>query len=214
MTPAKKTTTTTRKKSTTATKKPAVRKTAVKKPATPQKVPDLPTNPFAYEVFDAVSKMRSKALKVEALQRYNDPSIRAILIWNFDPNVISQLPPGEVPYGNTKKDEMTTGTLSDKIGDAVDKMNEMGSNSLGSQDQGRTTIRKEFKMFYNFIKGGNPNLSALRRESMFIQMLEGLHPEEAKIICLVKDKDLESAYKITYDIVQQAYPDIQWGGRS
>ena len=81
MTPAKKTTTTTRKKS------------------TPQKVPDLPTNPFAYEVFDAVSKMRSKALKVEALQRYNDPSIRALLIWNFDPNVISQLPPGDVPYG-------------------------------------------------------------------------------------------------------------------
>ena len=64
------------------------------------------------------------------------------------------------------------------------------------------------------MKGGNDSLSALRRESMFIQMLEGLHPEEAKIICLVKDKDLESAYKITYDIVQQAYPDIQWGGRS
>jgi hypothetical protein len=49
---------------------------------------------------------------------------------------------------------------------------------------------------------------------MFIQLLEGLHPEEAKIICLVKDKDLESKYKITYDMVQQAYPDIQWGGRS
>ena len=111
MTPAKKTTTTTRKKSTTATKKPAVRKTAVKKPATPQKVPDLPTNPFAYEVFDAVSKMRSKALKVEVLQRYNDPSIRALLIWNFDPNVISQLPSGEVPYGNTKQDELATGTF-------------------------------------------------------------------------------------------------------
>ena len=56
--------------------------------------------------------------------------------------------------------------------------------------------------------------TSLRRETMFVQMLEGLHPEEAKIICLVKDKDLESKYKITYDMVQQAYPDIQWGGRS
>ena len=204
MTTTKKTTTT-RKKSTAATKKPAT-----KKPATPQKVPDLPTNPFAYEVFDAVSKMRSKALKIEALQRYNDPSIRALLIWNFDPNVISQLPPGEVPYGNNKQDELSTGTLSDKINDAVDKMDEMGSNSLGSQDQGRTTIRKEFKMFYNFIKGGNNSLSGLRRETMFINILEGLHPLEAEILILVKDKKLSDKYKITKDVVAEAYPQIVW----
>jgi len=205
MTTTKKTSTT-RKKSTTATKKPVA-----KKPATPQKVPDLPTNPFAYEVFDVVSKMRSKALKVEALQRYNDPSIRALLIWNFDPNVISQLPTGEVPYGNNKQDEMSTGTLSDKIGDAVDKMNEMGSNSLGSQDQGRTTIRKEFKMFYNFIKGGNNSLSGLRRETMFINILEGLHPLEAEILILVKDKKLGEKYKITQEVVAEAFPQINWG---
>ena len=205
MTTTKKTSTT-RKKSTTATKKPVA-----KKPATPQKVPDLPTNPFAYEVFDAVSKMRSKALKVEALQRYNDPSIRALLIWNFDPNVISQLPPGEVPYGNTKQDELATGTLSDKINDAVGKMGEMGSNSLGSQDQGRTTIRKEYKMFYNFIKGGNSSLSSLRRETMFINILEGLHPLEAEILILVKDKKLGEKYKITQEVVAEAFPQINWG---
>ena len=206
MTTTKKKTTTTRKKSTTATKKPAA-----KKPATPQKVPDLPINPFAYEVFDAVSKMRSKALKVEVLQRYNDPSIRALLIWNFDENVISQLPPGEVPYGNTKTDELSTGTLSDKINDAVGKMNEMGSNSLGSQDQGRTTIRKEYKMFYNFIKGGNSSLSSLRRETMFINILEGLHPLEAEILILVKDKKLGEKYKITQEVVAEAFPQINWG---
>ena len=205
MTTTKKTSTT-RKKSTAATKKPAA-----KKSTTPQKVPDLPTNPFAYEVFDAVSKMRSKALKIEALQRYNDPSIRALLIWNFDPNVISQLPTGEVPYGNNKQDELSTGTLSDKINDAVDKMDEMGSNSLGSQDQGRTTIRKEFKMFYNFIKGGNPNLSGLRRETMFINILEGLHPLEAEILILVKDKKLGEKYKITQEVVAEAFPQINWG---
>ena len=49
---------------------------------------------------------------------------------------------------------------------------------------------------------------------MFIQMLEGLHPEEAEIICLVKDKKLAEKYKITYDVVKQLYPDIQWGGRT
>tara|TARA_B100000427_G_C15308865_1_gene507384 strand:- start:594 stop:752 length:159 start_codon:yes stop_codon:yes gene_type:complete len=47
---------------------------------------------------------------------------------------------------------------------------------------------------------------------MFIQLLEGLHPDEAKIICKVKDKELESLYpKVTLDIVKEAFPDIVWG---
>jgi hypothetical protein len=58
------------------------------------------------------------------------------------------------------------------------------------------------------------SLASLRRETMFIQMLEGLHPLEAEILCLVKDKKLQTKYKITKEIVTQAYPDISWGGRS
>ena len=49
---------------------------------------------------------------------------------------------------------------------------------------------------------------------MFINILEGLHPLEAEILCLVKDKDLESKYNISKEIVSQAFPDISWGGRS
>ena len=57
-------------------------------------------------------------------------------------------------------------------------------------------------------------MSALRRETMFIQLLEGLHPEEAKIICLVKDKNLEDKYNVTKDMVIEAFPDIRWSDRS
>ena len=202
MTTAKKTTTS-RKKTTTA--KPRV---------IAQKIPDLPANPFAFEVLDAASKQKTKAKKVEALQRYADPSIKTLFIWNFDPTVISILPAGEVPYGNTKEDGQTTGTLTSKINDAVGMMNEMGTSSLGSQDQGRSSIRKEYQNFYNFVKGGNDQLSSLRRETMFINILEGLHPLEAEIICLVKDKNLESKYKISKEVVSEAYPDIRWGNRS
>ena len=147
-----KKTTTSRAKSST-TKKP-VRKTAVtakpKVAAKPkvisQSIPDLPVNPFVYEVFDVASKQKSKGNKVKVLQKYSHPSIKALCIWNYDESVISLLPPGEVPYGTNKEDGNTTGTLSDKINDAVGKMNEMGSTSLGSQDQGRTTIRKEYTL--------------------------------------------------------------------
>jgi hypothetical protein len=200
-------TTTTQKK---VTSKP---KTVTAKTKTEQ-IPDLPGNPFAFEVLQLVSKQRSNAKKVEALRKYDHPSLKAIFIWNFDESIISVLPPGDVPYAATNEQTSFSGTLSGKIDDAVSKMGELGSNSLGSQDQGRSSIRKEYEKFYNFVKGGNDGLSSLRRETMFINILQGLHPFEAEILCLVKDKRLEEKYKITKEVVSEAYPDIQWGGRS
>ena len=208
MTATKKTTT--RKKASTTKK---VTATTPKK-VVAQKIPDLPKNPFAYEVLDAASKMRSKANKVEVIRRYGDNSLKAVLIWNFDESIVTLLPEGEVPYGSNLEDETNSGSLSGKINDAVGKMNELGSQSLGSQDQGSTTIRKEFTKFYNFLKGGNPGMSSLRRESMFINILQGLHPLEAEILILVKDKKLTDKYKVTKEVAGEAYPEIRWGGRS
>jgi hypothetical protein len=181
---------------------------------TPSESIDLAANPFVFEVLNLVSKQRTNIKKVEVLQKYNDPSLRAIFIWNFDESVTSSLPVGIVPYSSVGEQGSFSGTLSEKIEDAVDKMSEIGSNSLGSQDQGFSSIRKEYQRFYNFIKGGNDSLSSLRRETMFINVLEGLHPLEAEILCLVKDKKLETKYKITKELVSQAYPEIVWGGRS
>jgi len=162
--------------------------TTKKTTATRRKTPavKLPPNPFVHEVLELVDQQRSKAKKIDILREYADDALKSILIWNFDPTAISVLPEGHVPY---KENEVPVGT-------------------------DHTSLRREWKNLYHFVKGGNDRLSAIRRETMFIQLLEGLHPSEAKIICLVKDKNLESEYKITYDMVVQAYPDIHWGGRS
>ena len=198
----------------TTTKKTTTKVKTVKAKSSSTAIPVLPKIPFAFEVFDAASKQRTKAKKVEVLQTYKHPSLVTLFVWNFDSSIISLLPEGEVPYGNTGEDQQVSGTLSDKINDAVGKMSEMGSNSLGSQDQGRASIRAEYKKFYNFCKGGNPSLSNLRRETMFINILQGLHPREAQILILVKDKNLESQYKISKEVVSMAYPEIHWGDRS
>tara|TARA_Y100000992_G_C21272249_1_gene497628 strand:+ start:3370 stop:3936 length:567 start_codon:yes stop_codon:yes gene_type:complete len=187
--------------------------TTAKKTTT--KIKELPRNPFAFEVLDLASKQRSKAKKVEVLQKYEDPSLKAIFIWNFDDSIVSVLPDGPVPYSGYAEQTTSSGTLSTKITNEVRNMHETGSFSLGSADkQGHTTIRREFGNFYHFVKGGNPSINAIRRETMFINILEGLHPLEAEILCLVKDKQLETKYKITKEIISQAYSDIQWGGRS
>ena len=175
---------------------------------------DLPSNPFSFEVLALAAKQKSNAKKSEILQRYSDPSLKTILIWNFDETIISLLPEGLVPYASVGQQNVSSGNLSDNIQRSVEMMSDLGSNSIGSQDQGRTSIRKEYTYFYNFVKGGNDTLPSIRRETIFIQILEGLHPNEAEVLCLVKDKQLQSKYKITKDLVSEAYPDIKWGGRS
>ena len=176
---------------------------------------DLPNNPFAFEVLDLVSKQRSKVKKIEVLKKFEHISLKALFIWNFDESVKSVLPEGEVPYSGFEDQASHSGTLTTKISEEVRRMHETDSFSLGSSDKnGHTTIRREFKNFYHFIKGGNDAMSGIRRETMFINILEGLHPLEAEILCLVKDKKLSDRYKITKEIVSEAYPDITWGGRS
>ena len=202
----------------TTTTKTKAKTTETKTKTTSVKVEtslDLHKNPFAFEVFDLASRQRTKEKKVEVLKRNEHISLKSILIWNFDESISSLLPDGAVPYSEYDEQTSYSGSLSTKITEEIRRMHETGSFSLGSSDkQGRTTIRREYKNFYHFVKGGNDAMNNIRRETMFINILEGLHPLEAEILCLIKDKKLETKYKITKDVVSEAYPDIQWGGRS
>ena len=199
----------------TTTRKP--RKTSKKaeaiqtRKATPQPITNLPPNPFTFEVLSLVVKQRSNAKKVEALKKYEHDSIKALFIWNYDDSVISLLPPGEVPYSSLEEEQNTSGTLSTRINQQSETMR---YNNTPNANKGHTTLRREWTKLYNFIKGGNDALNGLRRETMFIQILQGLHPLDAEILCLVKDKKLYDKYKITKEIVTEAYPDIVWGNRS
>lgn len=186
--------------------------TKTKKTSTEKSVTTLPTNPFAFEVLELASKQRSNAKKVEILKAYEHDSLKAVFIWNFDESVISLLPEGEVPYGNVDEQSVYSGTLSDNL-----RKEASGGELATGQDldgRGKTSLRKEWQNLYHYVKGGNNSLTSIRREMMFINLLRGLHPKEAEILVLVKDKKLTDKYKITKEIVSEAYPDIQWGGRS
>ena len=200
--------TTTRKPRKTSKKAEAIQ---TRKAATPQPIVDLPPNPFTFEVLSLASKQRSNAKKVEVLRKYEHNSIKAIFIWNYDDSSISLLPPGEVPYSSLKDEQNSSGTLSTKIGQQTSTMQ---FNNTVNANKGFTTLRREWTKLYNFVKGGNDKLNGLRIETMFIQILEGLHPLDAEILCLVKDKKLYDKYKITKENVSEAYPDIVWGNRS
>ena len=144
----------------------------------------LPPNPLLTEVLAHISKQRTRAKKIEVLKEYRTDALLAVLVWNFE--AVSMLPDGQVPYTPNEA-------------------------PAGTQHQQLST---EYKKLYHFVKGGNDALKPLRRESMFINILEGLHPLEAEIVIACKDKKLGEIYKITKEVVAEANPDITWGGRS
>ena len=194
----------------TTTRKPRATKPKAKAPAkrAPAKPVELPTNPFLFEILEAVSSQRSAAKKVEVLKKYEHDSLKSIFIWNFDDTVISLLPEGEVPYGDPNEQSVFEGSLSENIANET-----KGGLSATGQDldgRNRTSLRKEWTTLYNFVKGGNDSLNKTRREMMFINLLRGLHPREAELLCLVKDKALQTKYKLTRSHVEEAYPDIRW----
>jgi hypothetical protein len=186
--------------------------TKTTKTKTEKPIETLPTNPFIFEILELASKQRSNEKKVEVLKTYEHDSLKAVFIWNFDESVISLLPQGEVPYGDLKDQNVYSGTLSENLSREA-----VGGESATVQDlqgRGRTSLRKEYQNLYHYVKGGNDSLTTIRREMMFINLLQGLHPKEAEVVVLTKDKKLQTKYKITHENVKEAYPDIQWGGRS
>ena len=203
----------------TTTRKPRVTKPKVKAPAAKKAAPakisaniELPNNPFVFEVLELASAQRSSAKRVEILKKYEDNSIKSVLIWNFDESVISMIPEGEVPYGEPTEQTAYAGSLSENISREMN-----GGQSATGQDldgRNKTSLRREWTNLYNFVKGGNDSLTKTRREMMFINILRGLHPREAEILILVKDGLLTNKYRLTKNMVAEAYPDIQWGGRS
>ena len=192
MTTAKKTTKT---RSTSTRKKPTTRrKTTASKPRTVSvKKKELPANPMVHELLEAVDAEKVKAKKLEILRTHGEDSFKMTMIWNFDESVVSMLPDGKVPYQPVESD--------------VQANREKGLPQ-------RSTIRNSARQFYRFVKGGDDQLNKIKRESIFINILETLPPPEAEILVLVKDKALNTKYNITKELVAEAYPEITWGNRS
>ena len=138
------------------------------------------------EVLQKVSNAKTKAEKIKLLHEHNTTALRAILIANYDESVISMLPEGEVPF-------------------------EPNDAPKGTE---HTVLEHEYRKLYLFFKGGNSSLQKTQRENLFIQLLEGLHEEEAQLLILVKDKALGRKYKLTRACVEEAFPQIKWGGRA
>jgi len=137
------------------------------------------------EVLQKAHNAKTKAEKIAILKENDSQALRSIFIINYDESIVSLLPEGAPPY---TPNEAPAGTE-------------------------HTKLEHEARLLFHFFKGGS-NIPSLKRETMFVQMLEGLHPDEAKVVIAAKDKKLNKRYKVTKACVSEAFPQINWGGRT
>ena len=134
--------------------------------------------PLISEILTMVNNAKVKEKKIEVLRKYDSPGLRMVMKASFDPKIVWRLPDGDVPF---KKNDAPEGTQ-------------------------HTRLENEARLLYNFVKGGNDKLPQHKCENMFIQMLEGLHDSEAKLLIAAKDKKLHQKFKgLSKQVVQQAF---------
>ena len=130
-------------------------------------------------IFEDVAAANSiKARKKVLLENESKP-LKELLKYAFHPDIKFALPPGKPPY-----------------------------KTIGSPDEYNPTyLYPNIRKFYLYIEGGHDGLTQLRREQLFVQMLESLHPKEAEVVIQIKDKKLN--YRgLTYKLIKTTFPEI------
>ena len=129
------------------------------------------------EILTKISKLKKTDAIVETLRQNQCPALLTVLQGSFDERIKFLLPPGVPPY---------TPTLAPET---------------------HNVFHREYKKMYLFIEGGNPGLAQAKREYLFIQLLEAVHPDDAKVVLNMKDKK-PLTKNLTKDIINTAFPGI------
>ena len=133
------------------------------------------------QILDEFEKAKSREAKIKVLKDYESVVLRGILQINYDERAVMDLPEGEPPFKKNK--DLPMGTSE-------------------------TNLYVEFRRFYVWLDR-SVNLNKPRKEQLFIQLLEGIHWTAAEMVCLAKDRKLQTRWKsLKESIVREAYPDL------
>ena len=134
--------------------------------------------PTVHEIFTKINNAKDKPQKIAILKQFDNQAMRQLLKAAFDPKIKFDLPEGNPPY---IKNEAPAGTE-------------------------HTSLASEARKLYHFVVGGNNQITKLKKETMFIQMLEGLHGDDAEVLMAIKNKSLNNAYKgLTANLVKETF---------
>lgn len=132
------------------------------------------------EILELVEKEENLEKKIEILRKWDTTVLRDLFIFTFHPNIKFLLPEGNIPEG-------------------IYKLNPM--------PHCEGILYSEMKKMYIFVEGGNPNLSQLKREHLWISLLEKVDAKDSMLLINMKDKKLPYL-SVTPELINLAFPDL------
>ena len=129
-----------------------------------------------YEVVNKAASQNKKADKIRILKENESFALKSVLQGTYNPNIEFDLPEGAPPYTPSEPQSVPT------------------------------TLHKQAKRFSYFVPPKSTQMNPVKKETMFIQLLEGIHPEDAKLVLQMKDK--KTFKGISAAVVKEAFPDI------
>lgn len=130
------------------------------------------------EIFNMISSAKTHLEKVKVLKENRNPMVDLLLELAFSKDIVINLPEGKPPITLTGEANLFNAYL-------------LYSN------------RKTIEMFIN---DNSSHIPEVKREQLFIDLLENLDPSEADLLCEIKDKNLTSYPGITKKVIEKVYP--------
>ena len=127
-------------------------------------------------ILTEINETQVRREKIDLLRKNDHIAFRVFLRMMFDESIVWMLPEGAPEY------------------------------TPNNQHDCEGVLYNEMRKMYLFMKGGNDALHPVRREKLFIQLLEAVTPEDA--IAVVSMKDRKKIKGLNWKLVQEAFPDI------
>ena len=157
--------------------------------------PKLPVSKtLLSEVFQRVSNAKNKDAKVKILQEYKSPALTKLLLCNFAKSIRFCFPTGKTPYTPQERPKGVDHQYLFTEQRLIDKFIAKKVNGV---------------VYFGCSNAPRPRIQQIKKESLWVQLLEALHPEEAEVLDLIKDKKLSTRYKITKQNVIDAFPELR-----
>lgn len=131
-----------------------------------------------YEVLDLVAQSKSRSDKIKVLQQHDTTPLRDYIRCVFDDRIVFNLPEGAPPFTANREESVPS-----------------------------TWHKQNVKLQY-FVKGLKGDaMTPIKREKLFIGVLESVHPKDADVLIGMINKK-PTTKGLTKKLVQEAFPNL------
>jgi len=136
------------------------------------------TNPkYVFEVIELVSQAKKKEDKIFLLKKHVTPALRDVLKGTYDDAIVWNLPPGRPPY------------------------------EPAEEHNAPSNLKKQNIQFKYFVQNGpGKDMIPLKRETMFIRLIESIHPKDAELVLNMINK--QKIIGVSKALVQETFPGL------